>query len=189
MASIIPPMVPKLSLPRWLLLLALMAVPATYAARIVITGPGPQLHIAIGSLGTTIDTVVFDLGAVSPGSGIPIAGSAPVQVEVAYKKQGAAAVTITVTTDGSSAMTCSTPATCGAASIPMSQIGWTASLGQWPSGSFSGAANQPLLNFVAGGAGGAVTVREDVLSYSYANSTAYPGGTYQGRVTYTAVSF
>jgi hypothetical protein len=179
----------KLSLRRWCLVVALTAVPTAYAARIVITGPGPQLRIAIGSLGTTIDTVVFDLAATSPGSGTPIIGSAPVQVEVAYKKQGAAAVTIVLTTDGSTAMACITPATCGATSIPMTQVSWTASMGQWPSGTFSGAASQLLLNFTAGGGGGAVTVREDILSYSYANATAYPAGTYQGRVTYTAVSF
>ena len=166
-----------------------MAVPATYAAHIVIVGPGPQLHIAIGSLGTTIDTVVFDLTATTPGNGIPVAGSATVLVEVAYKKQAAGAVTVVVTTDGSSAMTCTTPATCGATSIPMTEISWTASQGQWPSGTFSGAANQALLNFPAGGGGGAITRREDVLSYSYANSTVYPTGVYQGRVTYTAVSF
>jgi hypothetical protein len=182
-------MSPKLSLRRWCLVVALAAVPAAYAARIVIRGPGPQLHIAIGSLGATIDTVVFDLGATSPGSGIPIVGSAPVQVEVAYKKQGARPVIIVVTTNASNAMTCTTPATCGAASIPMTQVSWTGSMGQWPNGTFSGAINQPLLLFIAGGGGGAVTVREDVLTYRYANSTAYPAGIYQGRVTYTAVSF
>jgi hypothetical protein len=182
-------MSPKIGLRRWPLVLALMAVPAAYAAHIVISGPGPQLHIAIGSLGATIDTVVFDLGATAPGSGIPIPGSAPVQVEVAYKKQGPGFVIIFVTTDGSSAMACTTPATCGATSIPMTAISWTASSGQWPSGTFSGGANQLLLIFLAGGGGGAITRREDVLSYSYANSTVYPTGIYQGRVTYTAVSF
>ena len=182
-------MLPKLNLRRSVLILALTAVPAAYAARIVITGPGPQLHIAIGSPGTTIDTVVFDLAATSPGSGTPIAGSAPVRVEVAYKKQRTLPVIIVVTTDGSAAMTCTTPASCGAATIPMTQISWTASMGQWPSGMFSGGANQLLLTFLAGGTGGAITRREDVLSYSYANSTAYPAGVFQGRVTYTAVSF
>jgi hypothetical protein len=71
----------------------------------------------------------------------------------------------------------------------MTQISWTASLGQWPSGTFSGGANQLLLLFLAGGSSGAITRREDVLSYSYANSTAYPAGIFQGSVTYTAVSF
>ena len=188
-ASIICSMPPKPSLRRWWCpAAALLAAPA-YAAHIVITGPGPQLHIAVGSLGTTIDTVIFDLATSTPGSGVPIAGSAPILVEVAFKKQAAAAVTIVVTTDGSSAMTCTTPATCGTASIPMTEISWTAAAGQWPSGTFSGAANQALLNFPAGGPGGAITRREDTLSYSYANTAAYPAGIYQGRVTYTAVSF
>jgi hypothetical protein len=110
-------------------------------------------------------------------------------VEVAYKKRRALPVIVLVMTDGSAAMTCTTPASCSATTIPMTQISWTASTGQWPSGTFSGAANQLLLLFLAGGTSGAVTRREDILSYSYANSTAYPAGVFQGRVTYTAVSF
>jgi hypothetical protein len=168
MASIIPPMVPKLSLRRWLLLFALMAVPATYAARIVITGPGPQLHIAIGSLGTTIDTVVFDLAAVSPGSGLPIAGSAPVQVEVAYKKQGAVPINVTPT-----AMILGSHlhyAHCGA-EHPHEPISGQRRWGR-PSGSFSGAANQTLLNFTAGGAAASDRPRGRTLTPT--NSTPIP---------------
>ena len=65
------------------------------------------------------------------------------------------------------------------ATIPTSEISWTARDGDIPSGSYLGISNQSLASFTS-------SVRVvDRLTFSYANQNIYDAGTYNGQVTYT----
>ncbi len=155
-----------------------MPGPLVEATHITIAGPPPQLHLAVGSLGTTIDTVTFNVPADSIGT--PVTGSQPIVIEVAVRRgggPGGGATTVFLLANSS------TPLTNGPFSIPMTEISWTSAGGVIPSGAFTGSASQLLLTFL--GPSG-TTRQEDTLTFSYANTTLMPAGTYTGTVVYTA---
>jgi hypothetical protein len=67
--------------------------------------------------------------------------------------------------------------------ILFSELSWTTQDGDIPSGQFDNSANQVLQQYNRRGnrARGVV----DYLTFSYANTSTYPAGSYSGRVTYT----
>lgn len=151
------------------------------ASHISITGPPPQLHLAVGSLGTTVDTVTFNVPPGSQGSGVPVAGDQPVVIEVAARRgggPGGGATTVFLTVDSS------TPLTNGSQTIPMSEISWTTTGVIFP-GTFNGTAFQLLLLFFAPNG---TTSQEDTLTFSYANTSFPVAGAYTGTVVYTATA-
>ncbi len=154
----------------------------TQAGHIVITLPAPSIYIAVGSLGATIDTVNFPLGAQPLGTPVPQSG-APILIEVVYNRGGGFArpffMTVTMTPSPATGLTD------GTFSVPWTHFSWTSSNpGQLPSGTFTGAPNQQLVNFFVFNIG----QREASFTYSYGNTVAFPGGTYTGRVTFTATT-
>ncbi len=160
-----------------LVLAIALGCPLAQASHITITGPPPQLHLGVGTLGATIDTVSFNVPAGDEGSGTPVAGSQSILVEMAVRRGGF--ITIAFVQANSS-----TPLTSGPNSIPMTEISWTSANGIIPSGTFDGSASQTVLFLFA--FGGGTRRREDTLTFSYANTTAPPAGTYQSTVVYTA---
>jgi hypothetical protein len=152
-----------------------------------------------------IDVVRFDVGnaaignslpfAANPhGSGVPVvAATGAVPIEVTMNVPGGnlpQPVSVTVTSPAN--LTC-VAGGCGAAVIPFSSISWTASspaAGDFINGSFPPGGGATVIQtdtfngFVFGLIGGQYRVTS-ALTFSYANTVAYPAGRYQGRVTYT----
>ncbi len=152
----------------------------THAGHITVTPPGPAIYIAVGTLGGTIDTVSFAVGA-PLGTPVPQSG-APVLVEIAYSRSGSPnRVFVTMTPTPGAGLTD------GTFSVPWTHFSWTSSNpGQLPGGVFSGTANQALTDFNVGN--NQTGRREASFTYQYDNTVAFPGGTYAGRVTFTATT-
>jgi hypothetical protein len=133
------------------------------------------LHLQVGTVGATRDLVTFALVDL-PGTGAVagVSSSAnPVPVRVAALV--GAASTVTLRADSSTALTS------GTSTIPFSEISWTGA-GGFANGTFNGTNNQQLDQFTGPGN------RNGTYSFSYANNTYYPTGTYDGEVTYTLSS-
>jgi hypothetical protein len=169
-----------------MLFLALTAVLAPAQAQIVITLPAPSIYIQVGTLGATIDTVTFPLGAQPLGTAVP-QQEAAVHIEVAYRRGGAATPNrafVTMTPSSAAGL----QDVSGTFFVPWTQFAWTSSdTTQLPSGTFTGAANQALVNF--GVPRNQTRFRIADFTYRYLNTVAVPvGGTYTGRVTYTVTT-
>lgn len=153
----------------------------------------------------TIDTVQFDVenspsgnsrptAASVNGNGIAIpASSGGVVIDMNMKvPSGNAPQSMTTTVSSPVALTCLLGG-CGGATIPFSSISWVVTptpSGQyaaidWKNGTFVGGTAQQVLSFTLSGGAGIVDA-QSTLNFSYANTTAYPAGTYSGTVTYTA---
>lgn len=158
-----------------------VGIPLAQAQQISITGPPPQLHLAVGTLGATADTVTFTVPASSVGIGTSIAGSQTVFIQVATRRSGGTGGPTTVLLIADS----SRPLTSGTNSIPMTEISWASANGIIPSGSFNGTATQQIFSFFAPNG---TTRQEDTHTFSYANTTVQPSGTYATTVTYTAIA-
>jgi hypothetical protein len=158
-----------------------VAIPLAQAQQISITGPPPQLHLAVGTLGATVDTVTFTVPPGSVGSGTSIAGSQTVLIQVAARRSGGSGGPTTVLLIADS----SRPLTSGANSIPMTEISWTSANGIIPSGSFNGTAAQQIFSFFAPNG---TTREEDTHTFFYANTSVHPAGAYTTTVTYTAIA-
>jgi len=176
---------------RFALLIALVACSMQgHALRFNIAPADPFVFIQIGSgelsgyglFGpptNAINVVTFALPtAGAAGDGTPIVGDVVIPfafLGFSTKKQ----TNFVVTMDSSSGLIN------GATGdrIPFTEISWIAQDGEIPSGQFDGSANQLLREYNMHGnrAKGIV----DYLTFSYANATVYPGGTYSGRVVYT----
>jgi len=165
----------------FLVLAGAIVIPLAQAQQITITGPPPQLHLAVGTLGTAVDTVTFTLPANLVGNGTSIAGSQTVLIQVAARRTAGTGGPTTVLLLANSA----TPLTSGANTIPMTEISWTSANGIIPAGTFNGTATQQLFSFFAPNG---TTRQEDTHTFFYANTRVYPAGTYTSRVTYTAVA-
>ena len=166
--------------------LALMAVLAPSRAQIVINLPAPSIYIQVGTLGATIDTVTFPLGAQPLGTPVPQLEAA-VHIEVAYRRGGNATPT--------QAWVTMTPAPAAGLAdvsstffVPWTQFAWTSSnTAQLPSGTFTGAANQALVNFFV--PRNQTRFRRADFTYRYLNTVSVPvGGTYTGQVTFTVTT-
>lgn len=205
-----PALFAALKHPVWLVAALCMWVPTAEAYLVTITSGSRMIYLQVGtgtvsggnfnSGGTprdnaTVNTVSVTVPAASLGTGTramtsnsavsasPWDGYAfcnpPAQVYVGgfYRIPGAGAnATLTVTTPASLV-------NATADTIPFSQISWVSSgngdpSATIPSGAFTGA-SQTLLSIPRN------SWFESCLTFSYANSTAVPPGTFNGRATYT----
>jgi hypothetical protein len=170
--------------PTIVLVLAGVATPSR--AQIVINLPPPSIYIQVGTLGATIDTVTFPLGAQPLGTAVP-QQEAAVHIEVAYRRGGNATPNrafVTMTPSPAAGL----QDVSGTFFVPWTQFAWTSSnTAQLPSGTFTGAANQALVNFFA--PRNQTRTRIANFTYRYLNTISVPvGGTYTGRVTYTVTT-
>jgi hypothetical protein len=134
----------------------------------------PRLSIRVGSSGSTINRVNFDVSSAAIGNGTPVAGSSRINFRLVIRAPASNPLTAFLTVDSS------TPLGNGSgATIPVSDIRWTARDGDIPSGSYAGTINQLLASFTS-------SVRvTDRHTFSYLNQNIYDAGTYNGQVTYT----
>jgi hypothetical protein len=165
-----------------------------------------RLTVQVGSaLFGTVNSVTFNVTSdkVSPNNvpiqGVPsnTSGTAATSIPNGVLVRVTSEIPITMvdtwqnvkfTVDASVGLSC-VSSSCGSTIIPFNTISWTSdstnpSAGlDIPSGTFSGGTTQTL--FWVGSKNAGIKV-ENVLVFTYSNSTLYPAGQYSGRVTYTA---
>jgi hypothetical protein len=134
----------------------------------------PEISIRVGNPGATINRVDFDVMNSEVGDGTPVAGSQRITIRLVIRAPASSPLTGFLTVDSSTPL-----ANSGGATIPVSEISWTARDGDIPSGSFGGSTNQLLASFTSS------TRVLDRHSFSYANRNIHDAGTYNGQVTYT----
>jgi hypothetical protein len=134
----------------------------------------PEISIRVGNPGATINRVDFDVSNSEVGDGTPVAGSQQITIRLVIRAPASSPLTGFLTVDSSTPLVNSSGAT-----IPVSEISWTARDGDIPSGSFGGSTNQLLASFTSS------TRVVDRHSFSYANRNIHDAGTYNGQVTYT----
>jgi len=198
----------------WLILwLAWLVSPASHAD-IILTGPTVQpnsLSLQVGSL-SAIDRVRFDVSSGQAGNGTQIIGvpSTPTGSQLnsvlvrlvsnAYGTGAGLPPQITLTADSSGGLTCITTG-CAGQVLPFNLIGWTSydhtlssggssasTTADIASGRFDGSASQRLLSYRSGSSAMASATLSNSLVFHYLNPPRL-AGTYQGRVTFTAVQF
>ena len=188
--------------------LSLAAASSQAGAVVTITGGyfGPRtLTLRVGST-AGVDTVQFNVVGSSTGNSLP--AGAPIQGNgtaiaassggVAFRMSmqlpiGSLSQAMTTTVTSPAALTC-TGGNCTGYSIPFSSISWTVSPApsgpnaafDLQNGTFAGGGTQTLLNFVVTFGGGSAVDVTSTMNFTYANTVAYPAGTYTGTVTYTA---
>ena len=168
---------------------------------------GRQVILRVGSTGPTIDTVEFNVTGSKAYTATPtVASSGGVLVELTGKLDyssnffGSNPDDLYLRVTSPADLTCLTPATCGAQTIPFTTIGWTANLASADdiaAGSFTGAADQELFHTASGGSSffffGSGNDGEykltNTLTFSFTPpaNVIYPAGSYTGRVTFTGV--
>ena len=159
-----------------------------------------RLVLRVGSALGTIDIVDFAVigDAIRPNA-VPVVSPNTVAIVMTAEKSlllGLNLNSARLTVDSSAGMACVPGSGCGSVTIPFTTVSWQT---QNPdvsgldirSGAFTGDAGQqialfglPLLTNLSSS-----TVMNNLLSFSYANSTLYPAGTYRGRVVFTATMF
>lgn len=134
------------------------------------------ISFQVGSAGTVIDRVVFNVAAANVGSGTAVGPTSGAPVAVTLRGNGGA-INITADTTGTSL-------TSGVDIIPFTQIN---------SITASGTITAPTLvqNGVSAAVAvpvtaGRVTDRSATWNFTYANSAIVGAGTYDGQVRYTA---
>ncbi|MEJ2059764.1 MAG: hypothetical protein P8Y64_04680 [Gammaproteobacteria bacterium] len=142
------------------------------------------LYFRVGTAGATIDQIGFNVPGANVGDGTAVAGTGgdagggAVNVVL---RSNAGQVTITPTNNSASGLSD------GAGNnISWSDITATSSDSNLPTPTLSnagGTAVQPTLNGAS-----SVTTRTATWTYSYANNSVVPAGTYTGQVTYTAAT-
>jgi hypothetical protein len=168
----------------------LVSVPGQ-ASLITVADAPRQLRLQVCSSGGAISVVSFTVPAASVGNAVAVAGSfagtcgaatCPAGVvyldaEARSNNGGNGGDTATLSVNSA------TPLSDGAGNtIPFSQISWVASGFApitLPSGTFSGSASQVLATFAAS------QRNQQCHQFQYLNAQYFPGGTYNGRVTYT----
>lgn len=149
----------------------LLFASSAQATTISVTPGSSALLVQIGTSGGTIDKVTFTLTAGNVGNGTPVVGTPSILVNVAARGPGSRSVQLVA--DSSVQMSN------GASTLPFSQISWSASDADIPSGTFSGASGQLLVTFFAN------FQLFNIHTFQYANTQVLQPGTYTGRVTYT----
>jgi hypothetical protein len=134
----------------------------------------PEIEIQVGSGGKAISTVAFDVPLDGVGTGVPVAGNRSIRIRLIIRSPASNPVTGILTVDSASPLRNGSGAT-----IPASDISWTARHGDIPSATYAGSANQLLVTYT-----GSVRV-DDWHTFSYGNRSVYDAGTYSGQVTYT----
>lgn len=136
--------------------------------------PLPFVYIKVGSQGN-VETVTFTVPAGQAGSGTAIAGSPTVEIRFIGRRFRNGPSSYIVTMDSSAGLINGT-----GGSMPFSDFSWTTRDGEFPDGQFDDSANQILTQYT-----GPFLGFEDLMTFSYANTSVYPEGTYTGRITYT----
>lgn len=187
-----------------LLGLAMMEAWGVFTVTPMVTTPR-RLTLQVGSaLFGTINSVSFNVTSdkVSPNNtpiqGVPsnTAGTAPTSTTngVLFRVTSEIPTSLTnvwqnvrLTADSSVGLACISGTGCGSTIIPFNTISWTSDNTTTgydiAGGTFSGGSTQDL--FWIGSKNAGIKV-ENVLVFTYNNSTLYPAGQYTGRVTYTA---
>ena len=160
---------------RYLVFIAacLAAWPAPCAVFSVRNRPPAEIQLTIGSGGSHISVVRFNVSAGQLGNGTPIRGNPPVRVVLANRATPNFSRTAVLTVDSS------TPMTNGSAILPFTTISWTSRDGDVPAGRYDGSSNQFIVSFP-----NSFLIR-DSHRFSYDNTSILEAGTYTGRVTYT----
>jgi len=164
------------------------------AAASVIIGFDPQitnggLVLVVGDVNNPLGaqpTVTFDLSTTPVGGGTAVTGTPAVQIEMAARRFGNSNTT--------AQLLAQVPAGLGTVpnQIPVNSISWTSVLPTTPpggmtliaNGQFAGAGTQVIHTMPV--QGNVIRYAGAVMTFSYANTQTYPGGTYSGVVTYTA---
>ncbi len=195
-----------------LVLLACGVTEPANAVMIVVNDSGSTyaLSLRVGP-SVSVDTVQFNVTGsnVSP-TPTPVLGSLPIDISVTPIRPAnvaSAARPVTLRVNSSVALSC-VSGPCADTKIPFSKISWTSNgdgSGAIQHGQFSGAANQQRASFNANAtycSGLPIPIFDTCLlgswfyqsralyatrlTFSYANDTIYPAGTYTGAVTFTA---
>lgn len=146
-----------------------------HAVTIVVSGlPNDQLRIRVGSTGSGINVVTFNVPVGQIGNGVPITGTPQILVRVTARSAVANSKTATLTANSLTPMM-----SAGGDTIPFTTINWTTSDGDIPAGAFDGSNTQTLLTFQNSRS------IENTHTFHYSNVNVVPIGTYTGRVTYT----
>ena len=160
-----------------IVILALLAItlPVQAVTFIVRGSPTPVVVIivddAVGSI-AGVDRVRFSVPPGNVGDGTPVIGSPRIRLILMARARPANSRLATVTADSS------TPLSNGTSTIPFSEISWTASDADVPSGVFNDGI-QTLTTFLNS------RLIFSFHTFQYANSSVLQPGTYRGRVTYT----
>jgi len=133
-----------------------------------------SLTIHIGSGGSNISTVAFDVPVANIGDGSPVAGSRRIKIQLEIRSTAANPLTGYLSVDSSVPLSNGSGGT-----IPLSSIRWTSRQGDIPSGSFSGTGNQLLATFPSS------SRIMDWHTFEFANDALYDPGTYSGHIIYT----
>jgi len=134
----------------------------------------PEISIKVGGGGGTITRVNFTVPGAQVGDDTDVAGNRQINFRLIIRAPASNPLTGFLTVDSSTELSNGNGAT-----IPVSEISWTARDGDIPSGNFTDAVDQPLVSFTS-------SVRVvDRHTFSYANRNIYDAGTYNGQVTYT----
>jgi hypothetical protein len=136
----------------------------------------PFVYFQVGSAGTTVDLVEYDLsiGGVQPGSGAVGSGS----FAATGATGGSLSVTLATNAANVSIAASGGNLTAGALTIPFTDIE--------PSG--TGAIPLPDFGTTISPFAPGLAVLTDTWSYGYDNSTIYEAGTYNGTATYTVTA-
>ncbi|MGD8853056.1 MAG: hypothetical protein PVI28_11720 [Gammaproteobacteria bacterium] len=134
----------------------------------------PEISIQVGGGGKAMTRVTFDVPVDEVGSGNPVAGNRSIRIRLIIRAPAPVPLTGFLTVDSA------TPLDNGrGATIPLSEISWTARYGDIPSGSYAGTSSQLLVSFT-----GSIRV-DDRHTFQYSNTNIYDAGAYNGQVTYT----
>lgn len=179
--------------------LALAVVPQEGAStHISITGQDPALWLNVGTFTQgVVDTVAFAVPAGAIGSGTPVQSSNIILVEVAYKRASPTnAANVVLSANSSQPFTnAGTGAVFPFADAGGPQISWSSAAPAGkaacpitlPGGSFNGSASQQITTLSATATGQTYCANAN-FTFSYANRVVIGGGTWTGRVTFTAAT-
>jgi hypothetical protein len=157
------------------LLLCLIAVSVpVQALQFTIRRPVPFVFIQVGNRGG-LQVVDFSVPAGQAGTGTPVVGTPDIEIRFIGRRFRNGASNYVVTMDSSGGLTNGAGDT-----MPLSDFSWTNQDGDVPAGQFDGTASQLLFQYA-----GPYLGFGDTFTFSYANTSVYPAGTYTGVVSYT----
>ena len=138
----------------------------------------PRITIRVGSGGNNVNQVSFTVPANQVGNNTSITDPTAIRIVARIQATAANPLTGSLTIDSfTNPLTNNSPSS--NATIPFSEISWTARDGDIPSGFYQEMVNQPLVSFQSS------QRYRDFHTFSYANTGVIESGTYEGRVTYT----
>jgi hypothetical protein len=159
-----------------LMLLGAVAMPS-HALRFNVRAGAPFVFVQVGASTAAVDEVVFNVAGTTAGNGTPIVGAPVVPITV-LGYSGTRRTAYSVTMNSATGLVNAAGVT-----IPFSDFSWTTRDGDLPAGRFDDSASQILQQVSRRGRPARGIT--DYLTFSYANTAVYPGGTYTGRVVYT----